>query len=647
MAQRGEATTPGTSVAVPAGAATDALRPSGSLLANLSAELQRHPPFNEMDPAHVSAFVAASRQAYYAPGEVVVAPEHGPVRELYFIRRGAVTGKRGLSEVSGGAFQYEAGDLFPISAVLAQRAPTTEYHATEDTFVLVIAADDMRALAQQSPVFGDFLNRRILRFLELSRSALQVAYSSQALAEQSLETPLGELGHKAPVTCGPEAPLREVLGTMQERRIGSMLVVDAQGSPRGILTRSDVLGRVALPQVPLETPVSQVMVSPVHSLPHDATAQDAALLMSTHGIQHVPVTRDGRLVGIVSERDLFALQRLSLKQVSSSIRNAASVDALRVVAHDIRRFARTLLGQGVQARQLTALISHLNDALTQRLLELVAQRHGIDLRQCCWLALGSEGRSEQTIATDQDNALIRPEGSEAAPYLAFAREVNEALDDCGYPLCKGNVMAGNPACNLTPQQWRERFDQWIEHGSPQDLLNASIFFDFRALAGNDALAHELRAFVTRRARITPRFLHQLALNSLQRAAPLNWLGNIDTLAAEGHDTLDIKLQGTAIFVDVARLYALAHGVTHTNTRERLEAVGPLLGAPAHEAEAWLGGFDYLQLLRLHAQLDGTTVGDNPNRIAVDTLNDIDRRILKETLRVLRALQQRLKLDYER
>lgn len=625
----------------------DALRPSGSLLAGLSEELRRHPPFNEMDPSHVAAFVAASRQAYYAPGETVVDPQAGPARELFFIRRGAVTGKRGLSEVSGGAFQYEAGDLFPISAVLAQRAPTTQYHATEDSFVLVIDAGHMRELAALSPPFGDFLNRRILRFLELSRAALQVAYSSQALAEQSLETPLAELGHKAPVSCAPHTPLREVLARMHEGRIGSMLVVDGAGAPIGILTRSDVLGRVALPQVPLQAPVSSVMVQPVHSLPHDASAQDAALLMSTHGIRHVPVTREGRLVGIVSERDLFALQRLSLKQLRSSIRGATDVPMLRVVAHDIRRFARTLLGQGVQARQLTALIGHLNDALTARLIELLAGRHGLSLDGCCWLALGSEGRSEQTIATDQDNALIRPEGSEAAPYLALAREVNQALDDCGYPLCKGGVMAGNPQLCLTLSSWRERFADWIEHGSPKDLLNASIFFDFRALAGDPALAQALRAEVVEHARTTPRFLKQLALNGLERAVPLNWLGNIDTEALEGHDTLDLKLQGTAIFVDVARLYALAHGVAATNTRERLAAVGPLLGVPAREAEAWVGGFDYLQLLRLHAQLDGTTVGANPNRIAVDTLNDIDRRILKETLRVLRTLQQRLRLDYER
>lgn len=626
------------------------LRPSGSLLVNLGDELQRHAPFNEMDVVHVREFVAASRQAYFAPGETVVSPQDGPVRELFFIRRGAVTGKRGLSDVSGGAFQYEAGDLFPISAVLAQRAPTTSYSATEDTFVLAVPVEAMQALAERSPVFGDFLNRRILKFLELSRAALQVAYSSQALAEQSLETPLsrlGQTGQKPPVTCQPETPLREALSTMQAQRIGSMLVVDASQRLLGILTRSDVLGRVTLAEVPLDAPIAQVMVSPVHSLRHDQTAQDAALLMSAQGIRHVPVTREGQVIGMVSERDLFALQRLSLKQVSSSIRNAPDVDTLRVVAHDIRRFARTLLGQGVHAQQLTALISHLNDVLASRLVDIMAARHGIDLQDFCWIALGSEGRHEQTIATDQDNALILAPHLPAAAALAMALDINHALDACGYPLCKGRIMASNPACCLTLAQWQERFAGWIEQGAPQDLLNASIYFDFRPLAGNDTMARTLREGVQRLARINPRFLHQLAVNALQRVAPLNWLGSIDGTEIDGKETIDLKLQGTALFVDVARLYALAHGVAATSTRERLQAVGPMLGVPESESDAWIGGFEFLQLLRLHAQLDGTTVGDNPNCIDVGSLNDIDRRILKETLRVLRTLQQRVRLDYER
>jgi CBS domain-containing protein len=476
---------------------------------------------------------------------------------------------------------------------------------------------------------------------------LQVAYASQTLAEHSLETPLGELAGKAAVTCSPGTPLREALAQMQARRIGSIIVTGQSGTAEGILTRFDVLGRVALAGVALEAPIATVMVHPVHTLTVAHTAHDAALLMSRHGIRHVPVTRDGAVVGLVSERDLFAMQRTSLKNVSSSIRAAGDVATLKQVAQDIRRFARNLLSQGVQARQLTALISHLNDVLTQRLLELRAPEHGIALDSVCWLALGSEGRSEQTVATDQDNALILPDGvtdAQRSAALAFGRDVNLALAECGYPLCRGGIMAGEPACCLTLREWRERFSGWIDHGAPEDLLNASIYFDLRPLAGDSQLAQALQAEVLESARRTPRFLKQMALNALAHGAPLNWLGGIDTDAA---GAVDLKLQGTAIFVDAARLYSLEHGVPATSTRARLDAVGTRLGLASSEYEAWIAAFEFLQMLRLRIQLEGAAAADSPNRLQVSGLNDIDRRILKEAFRLARLLQQRLQLDYER
>ncbi len=628
-------------------AASSALEPSASLLGHLRQELAQHPPFAQMDAPSIDFFLTHAVERYYAPGETLAEPGGGPVQEIFFLRQGAVTGVRGLADLSGGAFQYEAGDLFPLSAATAGRPVTATYRAAADTFVLALPCAAMQELSRASPVFGDFVNRRILQFLELSRKALQVAYSSQTLAEQSLETPLGELAQRAPVTCAPDTPVGEALAVMHGKHIGSIVVVDAQGRPQGILTRYDVLGRVALARVPLERPMRDVMVSPVHTLTTAHTAQDAALLMSRHAIRHVPVTRDGVAVGLVSERDLFAMQRLSLKQVSTSIRSAADVATLQVVAQDIRRFARNLLGQGVQARQLTALISHLNDVLAERLLDIEAARAGVDLRELCWVALGSEGRSEQTVSTDQDNALIlrdgtSPERREAV--RAFARQVNLALDACGYPLCRGGIMAGEPGGCLTLRDWRERFAQWIEHGAPQDLLNASIYFDLRPLGGDPQLARTLQAEVLEAARRTPRFLKQLADNALSHAAPLNWLGNVDV---DERGTLDLKLQGTAIFVDAARLYSLAHGVAATNTRERLEAVGARMGLAPAEYQGWIGGFEFLQMLRLRIQLEGTAVAGEPNRLRVDGLNDIDRRILKESLRVARTLQQRLQLDYAR
>lgn len=630
-----------------------ATTPSASLMAQLRAELMAHVPFSQMKPEQVERFVAAAQQAYFAPGETLMSPESGVATHLVCLRQGSVTGQRGLADAAGG-FQYEPGDLFPVGAVLGERAVTATYQAHDDCFCLLVPAAVVRELAAASAPFADFLNQRVGQYLELSRRALQASFASQTLAEQSLETPLGALVRGAPVCVPPATPLAQALATMHERRIGSVLVADDDGTPVGILTRHDILGRITLPQTPLQTPISAVMTTPLRTLGVADTAQDAALLMSRHGIRHVPVTEAGRAVGIVSERDLFALQRLSLKQVSTTLRAAPDLATLRQGSADIRRLAHTLLGQGVHSRQLTELISHLNDLLTERLVVLVAARRGLDLARACWLAFGSEGRGEQTIATDQDNGLVFDSDSpqrDRAMWLEFAREVNEGLDACGYPLCKGNVMASNPECCLTPQEWADRFGHWMAHGAPEDLLKASIYFDLRPLAGQAALAAPLRELITVQARALPRFMKQLALNALEHRAPLNWRGAIDTRTEGGREYIDLKLQGTAIFVDVARLYALAHGVPATGTRARLEAAALALGLGEQEGSAWAAAFEFLQLLRLQVQLDAAGAapasGSSPNRVDVGTLNPIDRRMLRESLRIARTLQQRLELDYRR
>jgi CBS domain-containing protein len=164
------------------------------------------------------------------------------------------------------------------------------------------------------------------------------------------------------------------------------------------------------------------------------------------------------------------------------------------------------------------------------------------------------------------------------------------------------------------------------------------------LAGNEQLALQLQQEVVESARRTPRFLKQMAQNALSHGAPLNWLGGIDT---DERGTVDLKLQGAAIFVDAARLYSLAHGIAATGTRERLESVGARIGLASAEYEAWVGGFEFLQMLRLRHQLEGAGADEAPNRVRLADLNDIDRRILKESFRLARQLQQRLQLDYDR
>ena len=631
--------------------------PSTGLLAQLRSELMQVLPFARMSAAHVEQFIAAAQQAYFAPGEVLLDPATGPVPELHYVRQGSITAQAAPDDGSG-PIEYGAGELFPIDAVCAGRAVAGPCTAHDDSFCLLVPAAAMWELAAHSAPFADFLNRRSLQLLEQSRQALQLASASRALAEQSLEASLDSLPQKRLLSCAPETALRQALTAMHERQVGSILVVDGGAAPLGILTRHDILDRVTLPQCALDTPISAVMTAPVHALGSQHTLHDALLAMSRHGLRHLPVTEGGRLVNIVSERDLFALQRLSLKQLSSELRAAREPDSLRPLAEQIRRLARQLLGQGVQARQLTELISHLNDLLTERLVQLLAERRGVDLARACWLAFGSEGRGEQTVATDQDNGLVFDSDdapSDRPAWLALAREVNAALDACGYPLCQGQVMASNPECCLSPAEWQQRFDHWIEHGAPQDLLDASIHFDLRPLAGQAALAGPLRERITQQAKRWPRFLKQMADNALLQRPALNWRGALDTQDVNGRAMLDLKQRGTAVFVGAARLFALAHGVSALGTRARLEAVAPLMHVAPSEGQAWIAAFEFLQMLRLRLQIGDASqptspavlaaAQSEPNQIDLGTLNHMDLRMLKEACRVARGLQQRIELDY--
>jgi CBS domain-containing protein len=324
-----------------------------------------------------------------------------------------------------------------------------------------------------------------------------------------------------------------------------------------------------------------------------------------------------------------------------------------------------LVAQGVAAGQLTRMISSLNDQLAVRILELVAPKHEIAGVRLCWLGMGSEGRGEQTIATDQDNGLIfaadnpdTPPDDVRARLLPLAREVNEAMDRCGYPLCKGGVMAMNPRWCASLGEWQSAFANWIDRGDPESLLAANVFFDFRALWGDATLAAALRADIAARAQANARFLKQMSDNALRNRPPLNWRGELQGAEdPSGEESIDLKMSGSVPFVDGARIYALATGVTETNTVDRFVAAGERRGIPEAEIRAWCDAFEYIQMLRLREQHrkaasgEGGGVGSasspspNPNLVPLDDLGDLDRRILKEAMRQVRKLQQRLELDY--
>jgi CBS domain-containing protein len=620
------------------------------LLQSTLAALAAHAPFDALEPAALRRLAARLSLAYTPAGQVIVAPESGVVDRLYIVKQGLVRGGTEATAQSSDVV-LGPGECFPIGALAGRRATAFSYRAERDSFCWELPAADFHALLEESAPFRDFCMNYLAALVDQSHRARRAEAAASLGDGIGMLAPLRSVATRAPVSCGADTPVGEVVRAMHDGRIGSMVVVDANRVPVGIFTVPDVLARVTLPQVPMDTPIGRLMSPDPVRLEEEAPLVEAALAMARHAIRHVVVTRDGRLAGVVSERDLFALQRASLRRVTERLRIAESVAQLAQAAGESRLMARQLLAQGVDAEHLTQMTSTLNDSLSQRLIELAARRHGIEGLRWCWLALGSEGRLEQTLATDQDNALIfsadkDAEGARRA-LLAFAGEVNLGLEACGFPLCAGDIMARNPRWCLTLEEWRGVFDGWIRNTQPEALLNAAIFFDFRPIAGDSALAGTLRESVLARTRGNPAFGRAMVANASQSRPPLGLLDGFvadDSPAFPG--TLDLKAFGARPFVDAARVLSLAHALPPTGTAARLRAAGAAGVLPQQEVGASLEAFHYIQGLRLRRQyLEGELPKGSENRIDPEKLNAVDKRILKAAFRQAALLQERLRMDF--
>jgi CBS domain-containing protein len=618
--------------------------------------LKTHLPFSRMARRDLEFIAARARLGYFPVGSTIVDPADGIAGHLHIIQRGHVRVRNPNAAVDDEV--RGVGECFPVAALAAGAAGTRAFEATEDVFALLLPRADFDALRERSPEFAQFCTEALATLVQHSLGQLRSHFSQRATEQQTLLEPLRALVRREPVYCAAEATVREALERMSEEGVRTIAVVDSQRRPLGIFTLLDLMERVVLPGVSLTTPVQQVMTTNPAMLDELSNAQEGLALMASRGFHQLLVVRGGELAGIVTERDLFGLQRVTMRNITQSVRQARDVAALQHVVTDIAALTDNLVAQGAAAEPLTHTITALNDSLTQRLFELLLPKFELRDTAWCWLAVGSEGRREQTVATDQDNAIVFECSERDLPVtrerlLRFAREANDRLAELGFPLCTGNIMARNPDYCLTVDEWRGRFAGWMREPTPEALLAANIFFDFRPLAGDHTLAERLRSWLDATSGENKLFLRMLVANALQAEPPLGWIRTFRTDEGEFAGTIDLKTHGTRIFVDAARAFALALGIGETNTSQRIRAAGRRLNRDEREIAASVDAYHFLQLLRLRAQRGGLDLAATEsasgagrprhalNRLDPYALNEIDQRMLREAFRQARALQTHL------
>ena len=615
-----------------------------------------HSPFDLMEPGHLAWMVERCQLRFFARGDAIIRPTDGPVEFFHIVKQGLVRGERliaGQPEPDT-TFEISTGECFPLAALIGGRATRTEHKAAEDTFCLMLSRADFLQLVNLSPPFRDFALRGVSSLLDLVNKQAQ-REARQTLGSLSLDESLGSIAIRQPVTASPDTPIQQAVRDMHEASVGSVVITSTAAMPLGIFTLRDLRRLVAEGAIDLQASIDRVMTPAPYCLPSTASAFDAAMAMTREHIGHICVMEGERLLGVVSERDLFALQRVDLVHLARAIANSPDVTELVRLRREIHRLVDSMLAHGASASQLTHIITLLNDQTVCRVIELCLRSHGDpQIPPFTWLCFGSEARGEQTLHTDQDNGILfeaeddRQAESIRQQLLPLARRINQTLAECGFALCPGNIMASNPQLCLSRREWHRRFAQCIRSATPGNLLASSIFFDLRAVWGDTSAASSLFEDVLAMIADAPDFQHLLARNALGNRPPVGFFREFVMPGSGQHrHTLDLKIQGLAPFVDAVRVLALANGVQVTGTLQRLDELRNRQLIGRLDAEAYDEAYQFIQLLRMQQhQLQEEQQLPYSNRLDPATLNQLDRRILRESLRQARRLQASLAMRYQ-
>ena len=466
--------------------------------------------------------------------------------------------------------------------------------------------------------------------------------------------PVKDYCHRGLITCQLTDRVVDAALIMRSKEISSLIACDEHGQPIGIMTDRDLRSKVvAEGKDPATLTVAQVMTAPVISVTEHDSLFDVLYCMSRHRIHRVGVVdQHNTLVGIINESDIIRLQNRSPQRLLRAIDEAGKIAELKTIHGETQQLVVFLSRSGVPTNQLIRLISLLNDQLSDKLVKLLKRGRFAEMgRNSAFLVLGSEGRREQTLKTDQDNAMIYADdvtAEELTDIEAFSHLLIDALIEIGVPECPGGIMARNDFWRRSLSQWQDAIDGWIASPSGKNILNFSMFSDMRTLCGNVALERDLRAHVIRRAEENTIFLARMAANVCRFVPPLGWFGRIKTESGGKYaGQLDLKKAGIFALTEGVKTLALSIGVLGGNTHDKLLLLqdrGVLSQQQVNDIDA---SFNLLTFLRLRSQVAAHVAGrEISNHIFPAALDRVERGRLKLALEVVDSFEGMLKQHFQ-
>jgi CBS domain-containing protein len=599
--------------------------------------LRMYPPFDELDDERLAEVVRHTQIEFFPAGTVILHQAAEPSAFLYIVRTGVVEAVDGdhVADVLG------EGEFFGFVSLFTGLEPAFTLRAVEDTICYLI---------DQEIALEVMATRRGLAFLagSLRRREVSVLEGPEREAVDAWATHVSALVRRPPLTVPIDSTIKEAADLMASERVSSVLVrVDGRGA-LGILTDRDLRAKVVAAGRSSDTPTADIMTTPVFSVSGETTAAEVLTLMYEKGVHHVPVVGDdGEPVGMITDTDLMSLEQRSPFILKAELERAPTIEEAIQAGNRLPKMFVSLVHAHADPLDIAHAVAVTIDTLTTRLLELAIDEIGDPPCPWAWLALGSEARQEQGLATDQDNALVvecgRDEFIDVDPYFQrLATIVNDGIERAGIPRCRAGVVASDPEWRGTLDAWEERFWGWIREPARTGRAFVGIAFDYRRVTGPldvDPVLDE----VIRESAKEDQFVRQLAKLAVDARPPVGLLKDaVVHPKGKSARAFDVKQGGIAPITNLARVLAVESGATENRTLRRLRAAAEAGRLERETSEGLEEAFDLLWQIRVERQTRAVEEGEVPDdSVRPEWLGPLTRQALRDAFQMIDQAQERL------
>jgi CBS domain-containing protein len=623
---------------------------------NVADFLKHFPPFNSLTAADLFIIAESTKVIYLEKNQILFKGGDAIHGNFYIVKDGTV----GLSLTSDAEEMLidkcDEGDILGLRPFFARNDYLMTAHAREDAIVYGIPIAIFQPYVFSNPKVSEFL---LESFASQTRNPYDKERSGRLLSENTIFNEQdADIQYfqpikytRNPITANPEDVLMFIAKTMANSAIGSVVIQQNQ-LPIGIITDRDLRSKIATGILPITSEAKDVMTSPVITVPENISVAEAQMMMLKHGVGHLCVTRDGSdkspVTGIISEHDVVSAQSNTPGVLLKQTRRATNNKELKYVREKLTDLIQSSIDKNIPISHMANIVAEINIALTRRAIELAVIKIGTRPPvRFVWLNMGSQGRKEQLLLTDQDNALVF-EDVDASQYdgvkryfLELAELVTESLHKVGYEFSPYNIMAKNPQWCKSLSDWLKQYNTWINTPAEKGIEISNLFFDVDFIYGYPAMEDVLTKFIQQNISRNKKFFAYLANDTLKNPQPLGFFRQF-LLEADGEhkDSFDIKSRALEPLIDAARLLALSQGLTEvTNTYQRYKKLAELEPQNTDLYDECAEAFNVLQRFRTE---EGLINSSNGRYIDLDSLSKTDKIKLKNCFQPISDVQDLIK-----